>query len=76
MKYVVKLLPHLCMILSAVLITLLILDYYNPNMDFYDNQTTRIMFGILCAAAIASGIIIVIIDRKAAKNTQNKKINK
>lgn len=76
MKYIIKLLPHLAIILAAVLITLLILDYYNPNMYFYDNETIRVMFGVLCAAAIANGIIMVVTDRKSVKNTHSKKINK
>jgi len=67
MGRIARILPHIAIILAAVLITLLILDYYNPNMYFYDNETTRVMFLVFCVAALANGVIMVVIDRKTIK---------
>lgn len=55
-----KILPHAAIILSFMLLTLLVLDAFNPNMRFINNDSTKTLFGALCVIAIASSIIQVV----------------
>ena len=55
------LLLHLTIILSLVFITFLVLDYYNPMMAFTNNGLSTILLAALCAAAILSSVMQLII---------------
>lgn len=44
-----RILPHACIIISGMILTLLIVDYYNPSMEFINNDITK---GILLAFVI------------------------
>ncbi len=54
-----KLLPHISFILAIVFITFLILDQYNPMMNFINNDTSMKLLGIFCGVTlINSGVMI------------------
>jgi len=44
-----------------VFITFLVLDYYNPMMAFTNNGLSTILLAALCAAAILSSVMQLII---------------
>lgn len=52
------LLGHLTRILAMVLIVLLIVDYFNPYMEFLSNTATKIFLLILCVSAFLLTLII------------------
>lgn len=52
-----KALPHIVLILSAMLLVLLIVNDYNPMMNFLDNPMTHVLLGALCLSAIVSSAI-------------------
>ena len=43
-------------VLSAMLLTLFILDLLNPNMNFLDGAVSKIFLGLFCAVSAGAGI--------------------
>ena len=52
-----RLLPHLFMILSVMLITFLILNGFNPTMGFIENEITETGLYVFGFAALINGIL-------------------
>ncbi len=50
-------LSHLTVILSLMFIVFLILDQFNPMMNFVDNSISHWLLGILCACGIIRSIL-------------------
>ncbi len=48
---------HLTVILSLVFTVFLILDRFNPLMNFVDNSISRGLLGALCVSGIAQSIL-------------------
>ncbi|MBR4500287.1 MAG: hypothetical protein IKP22_00135 [Clostridia bacterium] len=48
---------HLTVILSLVFTVFLILDRFNPLMNFVDNSISRWLLGALCLSGIAQSIL-------------------
>ena len=47
------LLSHLTMILALMLMTFLVLDQFNPLMNFTDHPISHVLLAILCISGIA-----------------------
>ena len=60
-------LSHLCVIGAAVTATLLVVDNFNPSMDFINNNATTLMLAVLCAAVLCLSLLVL------AKNHSNRK---
>ena len=54
-----KALPHIVLILSAMLTVLLIVNYYNPLMHFLDNTMTHFLLGALCLCAAVMSVMSI-----------------
>ncbi len=50
------LLPHACIILSLMFLIFLVLDSYNPMMNFVNNGISSVLLALLCACSLASGL--------------------
>ena len=50
------LLSHLTSILSLVFLVFLILDQFNPLMNFIDNTISRVLLAVLCAGGIGQAV--------------------
>ena len=50
-------LSHLTVILSLVFIVFLILDQFNPMMNFVDNSISHWLLGALCISGITQSIL-------------------
>lgn len=55
---------HIGMILAFVIMVLLVLDDFNPTMNFMDNGITNAFLWILCADVVINAIIFIIKDRR------------
>jgi len=53
MNKLMRLLGHMTFILSAMFLTFLILDQFNPMMNFIDNGISRVLLALLCVTGIA-----------------------
>ena len=50
-------LSHLTVILSLMFAVFLILDQFNPMMNFVDNDISRVLLGLLCVCAVAECLL-------------------
>ena len=51
------LLPHLTVILALMFLTFLVLDQFNPMMNFVDNAVSRWLLAALCLCGIGQSIL-------------------
>jgi hypothetical protein len=56
MSKVLTILSHLTVILSLVFAVFLILDQFNPMMNFVDNDISRWLLAALCFSAIMQSV--------------------
>ncbi len=63
MKYFIKLLPHLSIILCVVFMVFLVLDQYNPTMNFVGNEISQVMLWVLCISSVVNAVITVALIR-------------
>ena len=52
-----NILRHAAMILSLMFVTFLILDQFNPMMNFVDNGISHWLLAVLCVSGIAQSVI-------------------
>ena len=64
------LLSHLTMILALMLMTFLVLDQFNPLMNFTDHPISHVLLAILCISGMA---LHVMYCRMAARNRGKEK---
>ena len=64
MKYITKILPHFCIILSGMLLVLLIIDKFNSKMNFIDNDITKNLMIILTVTATVCSIMLACRQRR------------
>ncbi|MFV0465395.1 MAG: hypothetical protein ACK5ML_04915 [Lachnospiraceae bacterium] len=64
MKKVRKIILHALFIIPAILITFLILDNYNPTMNFVNNTITLILLWVFCILSIINSVITMIALRR------------
>lgn len=55
-----KILPHIIFILAAVLIVLLIVDYFNPLMNFLGNTFAYCIMWVLCVLCVIHFVILLL----------------
>lgn len=55
-----SILPHISLILSAVFVTFLILDQFNPMMNFVNNDTSMKLLAALCFVTIINSITMIV----------------
>ena len=70
MTKLMNLLSHLCVILALMFLVFLILDLYNPMMNFVDNGISRGLLALLCVSAIGRSILGWIACSKKESNPQ------
>lgn len=67
MKKLIKAIPHISIILSGMLLTLLVIDRINSAMNFINNDYTKIIILILCLLTVFQSIIQIIAMRRLPK---------
>ena len=60
-----RLIPHLCIILSLLMLTFVILDNFNPGMDFVGNSFFKLLLVVLCLVSFAAAGLLIAYDRKS-----------
>ncbi len=64
MKIIQKVLPHILFILSGIFITFLVLDEYNPTMDFVSNPVSLKLFWAFCILTLLNSVITIVRNQK------------
>ena len=67
MKKVYTLLSHLCVILGLMFLVFLILDQFNPMMNFVDNGISRWLLALMCVCGISRSILGWMTEEKEKK---------
>lgn len=52
-----ELFSHLTVILALMFLTFLVLDQFNPLMNFIDNDISRWLLALLCASGMGQSIL-------------------
>ena len=48
---------HVTVILALMFLVFLILDQFNPMMNFVDNNISRVLLSLLCVTGIANSVL-------------------
>jgi hypothetical protein len=67
MKRIIRVLPHITIILSAMFITFWILDQCNPMMNFIDSKISNVLLIVFCISSLITAIVMVALERKQGK---------
>ena len=57
-------LRHTTVILSLMFVVFLVLDQFNPMMNFIDNDNSHILLALLCVSGIAQSVLSWAIEGK------------
>ena len=61
MKKLFRLLPHICIVLSFVMLTFLVIDmYFNHAMGFIDNMGSKYIMMALCVFTLINSLAQII----------------
>ena len=61
---ITKILPHITFALSAMFITFLILDNFNPVMEFINNDISRVLLYVFAGTSLIESIYITVTNVK------------
>ncbi len=75
MSIVRSVLPHIVIILSGIFLVFLLLDSYNPTMNFTGNEVSMKLFQLYCILSLLNSIIIIAFNRRAHLYHQDNKNN-
>lgn len=67
MKTLAKVLPHISIILAAMLTVFFVIDRFNSAMGFLDNDGAKILMFILCITSVANSIMLIAFQRRDAR---------
>ena len=70
MKKLRGILPHLVIILAGNFLVFLMLDQYNPTMEFVGNPISSILLALFCLLSIVAGILLARDNRQRAREEQ------
>jgi hypothetical protein len=64
MKMLKSVLPHIMIIIAGIFIVFLILDQYNPTMNWINNSVSLNLFWAFCILTIINSIMLIASNRK------------
>jgi hypothetical protein len=67
MKGLIRILPHITIILALMFIVFWILDLLNPNMNFINSGLSKLLLLIFSISSLVTAILTVYLDRKQDK---------
>ena len=70
MKHLKAILPHVCIVLSLMFMVFLVLDDYNPMMNFLTNSISVVLLGVFCLTSFVNGILVVSTTRRSKTETK------
>ena len=70
MNIIRNIVPHIIIILSGIFIVFLILDNYNPTMNFISNTISIKLLWVFCILSIVNSVFLVISSRKAFRKEE------
>jgi hypothetical protein len=58
-RLVAKLLPHVSIILSGMLIVFVFLDRFNPSMGYLTNEAVRVLLVVLAVTSVVNATLLI-----------------
>ena len=65
MKRLIRILPHITIVLSLMFMTFLALDNFNPQMNFINSKMSKLLLSLFCISSMVTAIITVYLDSKS-----------
>ncbi len=62
---------HGTIVLTLMYVTLMIVDHYNPAMDFINNSVTKTLLLILCLFAVYNAVLVLSRERARVRQREN-----
>jgi hypothetical protein len=59
-----RVLPHLCLIISFMMLTFLVIDHFNQAMNFIGNDVFKVLLLIYSLAVIVASIYLIAGNRR------------
>ena len=59
-----NLMPHICIVLSLILMTFFVLDQFNPGMNFLGNDTFKVLLMLDGVAVIVASAYLIAFNRR------------
>ncbi len=59
-----KILPHICIIISVMMLVFYVIDRFNSAMNFIDNDIFKTLLLIYIVVAIASSVYLIADNRR------------
>lgn len=72
MKRVKVILPHAGIVLSMMFMVFLVLDDYNPMMNFLTNSLSIVLLGVFCLISFVNSILMISTARRSKESMQGK----
>lgn len=60
-----KALPHLCIIISVMMLVFLVADFYNGAMNFINNDMFKVLLLAFCILVIATSVFLIAHHRRS-----------
>jgi hypothetical protein len=60
-----KLIPHICIVLSLMMLTFYVVDEFNPGMNFVGNDIFKVLLVIYGIATIVASAFLIAYNKKA-----------
>jgi hypothetical protein len=67
MRVLKRILPHICIIISFMILTLCVIDQVNSAMNFINNNIFKSLLFAYCIAVIATSIVLISENRRRKK---------
>lgn len=71
MKRVKVILPHAGIVLSLMFMVFLVLDDYNPMMNFLTNSISTVLLGVFCLISFVNSILVISTARRSKELKQD-----
>lgn len=72
MKRLKAILPHVCIVTAMMFPVFLVLDSYNPMMNFIDNPLSHALLMLLCLSSILSSLFALKDSRDREEQFQDR----
>jgi hypothetical protein len=59
-----KILPHICIIISVMMLTFYVIDQVNGAMNFINNNIFKSLLLVYCLAVIATAVFLIADNRR------------
>ena len=60
-----KIIPHICIILSLMMLTFFVVDKFNPGMNFVGNSIFKVLLAIYGVAVLIASAYLVAYNRRS-----------